>query len=500
MQEDDDVDGELESNDQLTDAATDEEWTDEEDDNHEEIVDNFVEGINMDETSLDYIPQMIKDVIDKTREIINTIKGSSILTSFIEKKRLHFNARVKKQKKIKRRLIIDVKTRWNSTYKMLHTINLYRNLINDLFKSKGTLGLSVKLRRKLTRVELSTDEWDILNLIISLLYPFYSATKVLSNTKYPTVGSALYLMKGLEEHLTKEDNNELLNNLKKIIFNKFGQYIIDDVEQFNTLKFLLVVVLRPDSLSIHEQDFYKVYGNHAPTPPELVETLEDFKNNLINRFRFDKISPFIDFNHFVLAGGSVLMCFLRNTSQFINSDLDFFYIGQDFKHFINILSNIYGNLCDYYFVKQRVLSNRRVYELEITLGSTIFEIINESHTRKKLTLQFIYHPSITSIETYLMAFDLDIIQMCFNGEKVLSTWACIRALNTGTFICYNLTNNLTTLARSAIRIIYELGHIQNLNYYSSTKEQFGINFTQAFTPNLKMSLGNSIKLMKIKIV
>ncbi|CAF4765169.1 unnamed protein product, partial [Rotaria sp. Silwood1] len=265
-------------------------------------------------------------------------------------------------------------------------------------------------------------------------------------------------------------------------------------------QFLLVVVLRPDSLSIHEQDFYKVYGNHAPTPPELVETLEDFKNNLINRFRFDKISPFIDFNHFVLAGGSVLMCFLRNTSQFINSDLDFFYIGQDFKHFINILSNIYGNLCDYYFVKQRVLSNRRVYELEITLGSTIFEIINESHTRKKLTLQFIYHPSITSIETYLMAFDLDIIQMCFNGEKVLSTWACIRALNTGTFICYNLTNNLTTLARSAIRIIYELGHIQNLNYYSSTKEQFGINFTQAFTPNLKMSLGNSIKLMKIKIV
>ncbi|CAF4949572.1 unnamed protein product, partial [Rotaria socialis] len=42
--------------------------------------------------------------------------------------------------------------------------------------------------------------------------------------------------------------------------------------------------------------------------------------------------------------------------------------------------------------------------------------------------------------------------MCFNGEKVLYTWTCIRALNTGTFICCNLTNNLTTLARSAIRI------------------------------------------------
>ncbi|CAF4326322.1 unnamed protein product, partial [Rotaria sordida] len=44
MQEDDDVSGELESNDQLIDATSDEEWMDEEDD--DEATDNFIEGIN----------------------------------------------------------------------------------------------------------------------------------------------------------------------------------------------------------------------------------------------------------------------------------------------------------------------------------------------------------------------------------------------------------------------------------------------------------------------
>ncbi|CAF1605991.1 unnamed protein product [Rotaria magnacalcarata] len=68
-----------------------------------------------------------------------------------------------------------------------------------------------------------------------------------------------------------------------------------------------------------------------------------------------------------------------------------------------------------------------------------------------------------------MAFDLDGIQICFNGEKVLSTWTFIRALNTGTFICYNLTKDVLRLGRSALR------QMQHPDYYSSTQEQFGNN-------------------------
>ncbi|CAF4294018.1 unnamed protein product, partial [Rotaria magnacalcarata] len=90
-----------------------------------------------------------------------------------------------------------------------------------------------------------------------------------------------------------------------------------------------------------------------------------------------------------------------------------------------------------------------------------------------------------------------VTQICFNGEKVLSTQTFIRALNTGTFICYNLTNDVVRLGRSAVRIekyyqktsnyyifinfkstillsltLYQLQHMQHPDYYSSTQEQF----------------------------
>jgi hypothetical protein len=216
------------------DGTSDEEWVD--DDNDDEITDNFVEGVNTEETILDNIQQKIADVIDKIREIVNKIKSSSILTAFIEKKRLIFNSRVKQRKKIKRHLAIDVRTRWNSTYKMLCTVNMYRDIINDLFKSKGSFGFTAKQRLNFTRIELSTDQWDLLKLLIGLLQPFYSATKVLSNTKYPTVGSALYIIKGLEEYLERKDGDLMLNALKLKMLIKFQYYTTDDVEQFNTLK------------------------------------------------------------------------------------------------------------------------------------------------------------------------------------------------------------------------------------------------------------------------
>ncbi|CAF4070262.1 unnamed protein product, partial [Rotaria magnacalcarata] len=138
-------------------------------------------------------------------------------------------------------------------------------------------------------------------------------------------------------------------------------------------------VFRPASLSFHELNFYKIYGNDLPTPPKIVRTFQEFKDNLINRFSFDKISSFIDFNQFILAGGSVLMCLLQNAEQCITSDLDLFYIGEGFRNFIDIFEKTHRNLRNFHFVKQRVLSYGRVYELEITLGSSILEIINESN-------------------------------------------------------------------------------------------------------------------------
>ncbi|CAF4065563.1 unnamed protein product, partial [Adineta steineri] len=79
--------------------------------------------------------------------------------------------------------------------------------------------------------------------------------------------------------------------------------------------FKVPFLLKPDSLTSYEQHFFKLHGQYPPVPPHVISNFEQFYSNLIQRFQFDKIAPFIDFNKFILAGGSVLISMLRNVSQ-----------------------------------------------------------------------------------------------------------------------------------------------------------------------------------------
>ncbi|CAF4251641.1 unnamed protein product, partial [Rotaria magnacalcarata] len=96
-------------------------------------------------------------------------------------------------------------------------VNIEEVVLDDL-QQKRSLGLTAKQRRKLTRIELSTDQWDLRVMVIALLEPFYSATKV------------------LKDHLQKDENNAVLNSLKSIVLTEFQKYMFDDIDQFNTLK------------------------------------------------------------------------------------------------------------------------------------------------------------------------------------------------------------------------------------------------------------------------
>ncbi|CAF4702806.1 unnamed protein product [Rotaria socialis] len=136
---------------------------------------------------------------------------------------------------------------------MLTSMQIYRDIISYMFKSKGSLGLTLKQRLKSTSIELSTDQWDLLELIISILEPFYSATKVLSNRSYPTIGSALYIIRGLEEYLQKEENNPLFNSLKTLVFIKFRHYMFGGMDQFNTFEVGFSVLTKTDKGSIGKE-------------------------------------------------------------------------------------------------------------------------------------------------------------------------------------------------------------------------------------------------------
>ncbi|CAF1257752.1 unnamed protein product [Rotaria sordida] len=244
-----------------------------------------------------------------------------------------------------------------------------------------------------------------------------------------------------------EKQRLIFSNLRCIYDISSG--IIKHVERQDSIQ---IIILQPDSLSFYEQNFFQLYGQNSPISPGIVSSFQEFYSNLIQRFQFDRIAPFIDFNEFNLAGGSVLISMLRNAPQPISSDLDFFYVGPTYDNFIQSFATVRQNLSNLYVVKQTILLKRRVYQLEIIFASTMAEVLGEPNKPNKIVLQFIYHPSISYIQSYLMAFDLDIVQVSYNGKEVLCAWSFIRALNTGTFICFNLTNDLSTLGRTVLRI------------------------------------------------
>ncbi|CAF4887285.1 unnamed protein product, partial [Rotaria magnacalcarata] len=68
--------------------SDEEDWVNEEDDD-DEITDNFIEGVNTEEIALNDIQQKVREVIDIARAIVTTTKRTSILSTFIEKKRIH---------------------------------------------------------------------------------------------------------------------------------------------------------------------------------------------------------------------------------------------------------------------------------------------------------------------------------------------------------------------------------------------------------------------------
>jgi hypothetical protein len=110
------------------------------------------------------------------------------------------------------------------------------------------------------------------------------------------------------------------------------------------------------------------------------------------------------------------------------------------------------NISSQYLVRRTTLAVNRVYQFEVTLASTIGDILFSTAGPRCVTFQFIFHPNFFYIQNYLMAFDLDVVQLSYNGDRVLGTWAAIQALCTGTFLCYCLSTDIQHLGRTALRL------------------------------------------------
>ncbi|CAO2815030.1 unnamed protein product [Amaranthus hypochondriacus] len=153
---------------------------------------------------------LIDDNLEMIRKLVKMVtKSPSRSKEFYDKTTtLHLND--------KKKLSLDMKIRWNSTFKMLDNVLYYR----DVFDSLGSVNIYFK------PLVPSSSDWDKLKVIHNFLKIFYEVTCTFSLVKSPT--SNLY-MKGAFMvhrclHKAKNSPHEYLAEMVKPMLVKFDKY------------------------------------------------------------------------------------------------------------------------------------------------------------------------------------------------------------------------------------------------------------------------------------
>ncbi len=197
----------------------------------DEIMDNWTEDVyELDDDKIIHDQDMIICLIKKCRGLVLMIKRSTNMTLFFDTERKKLN--------IKRNLCYDVKSRWNSTYSMIDSFLVLREIIEKLFNHKHNLHLKPNQFKKLTGFELTVDDWIMLSALHLVLKPFFHATKAMSGHQYPSIGLAFYLLVRLKTFLQQQDKKEniMIKSLKQLLLSQFIYYFESDHEQIQLLK------------------------------------------------------------------------------------------------------------------------------------------------------------------------------------------------------------------------------------------------------------------------
>lgn len=159
----------------------------------------------------------ILDLMNKCRTIVNTVRKSSIIHEKVVQLALSSSMKVG--------LIIDMKIRWNSTYKMIDRLLLFQGVLKSFYDQLQLIdGITRKQYDKLVEVMLSDGDWFVLSAMKRILERFEAATRILSGHKYPTLSMAYAVIYSLSFYLqskSKDSVEEQIKNMLSESFNKF---------------------------------------------------------------------------------------------------------------------------------------------------------------------------------------------------------------------------------------------------------------------------------------
>ena len=162
--------------------------------------------------------QDIGILMAKSRKLINIIRKSSIPNGAI---------RNLARDSTTVELILDMKVRWNSSFQMIQRLLLHQQVLATFCDNLDSLdGVTLKQRKKLSEVKLSSVDWNILSAMRRVLERFNDATEILSGKSYPTLSLAYPVIYSLYNYLHDRSGDGTENGLKDALIEKFTDYVL----------------------------------------------------------------------------------------------------------------------------------------------------------------------------------------------------------------------------------------------------------------------------------
>lgn len=159
---------------------------------------------------------IVKDGLEIIDDSIERIRDSVSYWSSSPKREEKFLETVRQTNiESTKKLALDCKTRWNSTYLMIRTALVYRNVFPRL-----------RQRDPQYKSLPSDDDWNLASELCDKLQVFYHATVTLSGTKYPTINSFLPLMCDIRFRLNEwsKSSNHYIQSMATQMIQKFDCY------------------------------------------------------------------------------------------------------------------------------------------------------------------------------------------------------------------------------------------------------------------------------------
>ena len=192
--------------------------------------------------------------MNKCRGLITSIRKSRLLYEEV--------LRIARAASVEDGLILDMKIRWNSTFKMIHRLLIYRKLIGLFCDTLDSLEeINNKQKQTLIKLKLSGVEWNIMQVLHHVLERFYVATKVFSGHIYPTLSLAYAVIYSLSHYLNSRSMNSAHateNIIKEMLLEAFNKYWVDAKVSADFFSFLCFKFLLKQN-TINQQRIYHCY-------------------------------------------------------------------------------------------------------------------------------------------------------------------------------------------------------------------------------------------------